>query len=173
MGKKVTREKILKKLHPGTFSVFGSFRHVFGILFLIALAPLVAYFLVLIVRLFMMCSRKGVNPLTFSAVLRGLKTSVVSHNNDMVATVRKQALNGEEEDMEQTALTDTQESRETVEDLSKRTRHLETQVRELLGRLGEAEEKVSVLVAGQISLKASVADATRENGTPSSYDKRF
>ena len=60
-----------------------------------------------------------------------------------------------------------------MEDLSERTRHLERQVRKLLGRLSEAEEKVSILVTGQISLKAIVADATRESGTPSSYDKRF
>ena len=64
-----------------------------------------------------------------------------------------------------------QESGEKMEDLSERTRHLERQVRKLLGRLSEAEEKVSILVAGQISLKASVADA--ESGPPSSYDKRF
>ena len=88
--------------------MFGSLRQVFGILFLIALAPLVAYFLVLIIRLLMMCSRKGGSPLTFSAVLRGLKTYVVSHNNDMVAKVRRQALIEEEEEMEQTTLTDMQ-----------------------------------------------------------------
>ena len=61
----------------------------------------------------------------------------------------------------------------SVEDLSRKTRNLERQVRELLERLDETEEKVSALIAGQISLKASVADATREDGTPSSYDKRF
>ena len=120
-----------------------------------------------------MCSRKGVNPLAFSAVLRGLKSSFVSHNNDMVATVRKQALNRKEEEMEQTALTDMQESRGTVEDLSKRTRHLERQVRDLLGRLSDMEERVSILVVGQISLKATVADATRAKDTPSTYDKRY
>ena len=60
-----------------------------------------------------------------------------------------------------------------MEDLSKRTKHLERQVRELLGRISNTEERVYILVAGQISLKASVADETRASGTPSSYDKRF
>ena len=65
------------------------------------------------------------------------------------------------------------ESRETVEHLSKRTRHLERQVRDLLGKLSDMEERVSNLVVGQISLKATVADATRTRDTPSTYDKKY
>ena len=68
--------------------------------------------------------------------------------------------------MEQSALTDMQESRGTVEDLSRKTRHLERQVRELLERLDDTEEKVLARITGQISLKASVADTTREDGRP-------
>ena len=109
----------------------------------------------------------------FLAVLRGLKTAAISHNDNLVAKVREQALIEDEEDTEHTALAELHESGEAMEDLSKRTKHLERQVRELLGRLSDTEERVSILVTGQISLKATVADATRACGTPSTYDKIF
>ena len=134
---------------------------------------MVIFFLVLVIRLFMLCCKRGAGPLTVSAVLRGLKTAAVNPNDEMKAKVREQTLIEDEEDTEHTALAELHESGEAMEDLSKRTKHLERQVRELLGRLSDTEERVSILVTGQISLKATVADATRASGTPSSYDKRF
>jgi hypothetical protein len=43
---------------------------------------------------------------------------------------------------------------------------------ELLARLSNAEEKISSLVTGQISLSASVADATRRDGASISYPNK-
>ena len=64
----------------------------------------VTFFLVLAIRLFMMCCRKGASPLTVSAVLRGVKTASVNHHDEMVVRIREQALIGNREDNEHTAL---------------------------------------------------------------------
>ena len=55
---KASREEILKKLHPRTFSVFKTYtRQALVILFLISLMPVMVYTLVLIIRISMMCFR--------------------------------------------------------------------------------------------------------------------
>ena len=121
----------------------------------------------------MMCFIRGPNPLTVSAVLRGLRSSFIRHNSKIVESVRRQALNGEETEdlMEPTMFTEMQESGGTIEDSDRKTRNLERQDKELMGRLDETEKRISALIAGQISLRARVA--SREESTPLSYGKRL
>jgi hypothetical protein len=168
-----TRKKVLKTLHPWTFSVISSLKQAFVIIVLAAIIIPAIFFLILAIRLIVMCCRKGAGPLTISAVLRGAKAAVSSRNDEMLASVKEHALLGNDEDAENTAMTELHESRETMEQLSKRTRHLERQVRDLLGKLSNMEERVSNLVVGQISLKATLADATRTRDMPSAYDSKY
>ena len=95
--RKATKEERLNKLHPGKFSVVNTYtRKALVILFSICLMPVMAYTLVLIIQICMMCFRMGPNLLTVSAVFKSLKSSFTRHNSNMVETIRIQALNEEE-----------------------------------------------------------------------------
>jgi hypothetical protein len=168
-----TRKKVLKTLHPWTFSLISSLKQAFVIIGVTALIIPAIFFLILAVRLVVMCCRKGAGPLTISAVLRGARAAVSSRNDEMLASVKEHALLESSEDAENTAITEPHGSRETMEQLSKRTRHLERQVRDLLGKLSSMEERVSNLVVGQISLKTTLADATRTRNMPSAYGSKY
>jgi hypothetical protein len=168
-----TRKKVLKTLHPWTFSLISSLKQTFVIIGVTALIIPAIFFLILAVRLVVMCCRKGAGPLTISAVLRGARAAVSSRNDEMLASVKEHALLGHNEDAENTTITEPHGSRETMKQLSRRTRHLERQVRDLLGKLSNMEERVSNLVVGQISLKATLADATRTRDMPSAYDAKY
>jgi hypothetical protein len=92
---KETTNKVLKEIHPGTFSVLGSWtQHVIEIIFLIILAPVVLFLIVVIFRAIMMCIRRK---LTLKAMARGFKTTLVNQNDHILASVQRQALISEEE----------------------------------------------------------------------------
>ena len=136
------------------------------IIFLVILAPVMLFLIVINVRSIMMCVRKK---LTLRAIAKGFRATLVNQNDHILASVQREAILSDEEESEQEPMSDMRNSSEIVEDLVVKTRVLEDQVTELLVKLGKAEERIASLVTKYVALTASVADATRKAGASASY----
>jgi hypothetical protein len=139
---------------------------VIEIIFLIILAPVVPFLIVVIFRAIMMCIRRK---LTLKAMARGFKTTLVNQNDHILASVHRQALISDEERPEQEPMGNMSDSSEIVDNLVAKTRFLDDQIKELVIRLCTAEGRIASLVTKYVALTASVADATRNIGTSASY----
>jgi len=162
-----TTNKVLKEIHPGAFSVLGTWtQHVIEIIFLIILAPVVLFLIVVVFRIIMMCIRRK---LTLRAMTKGFKATLVNQNDRILASVHRQALISEEEQPEQDPMSNMSDSSEIIDNLVIKTRDLDDQIKVLATKLCTAERRIASLVTNHVALTASVTDATRNIGTSASY----